>query len=311
MQDRRRHQGQVRAFLQAHFPDRSWELTLPEGSGNETYFARSPGQATFVKLGVQAVRYEAIAAIGVTPPVLAAGSLEDGTSIIVQAYIAGRTPTRKDYREQLEQFAAIIDKVHHSPALKQVLPQASSDLYSAAGWGALIRLQQKWELYRPLVPQVAGFIDESLDDLVEQVKGFQGTGLVASHNDICNANWLLSEDKSLYLIDLELSSLDDPAVDIGATLWWYYPPELRPRFLASVGYAHDEAFEKRMRVRMAMHCLNIILPRAGSFDWFDAASFAASLADFRASLAGEENPQGYEDSAYLQRQEREDKYGSL
>ena len=46
---------------------------------------------------------------------------------------------------------------------------------------------------------------------------------------------------------------------------------------------------------MAMHCLHITLPREGSFDRFDPASFNESLEDFRAILAGEENPQGYED----------------
>ncbi len=48
-----------------------------------------------------------------------------------------------------------------------------------------------------------------------------------------------------------------------------------------------------MRARMAPHCLDIILPRAGSFDRFDAGSFAENLTDFRAVVDGEENPRGY------------------
>ncbi len=124
---------------------------------------------------------------------------------------------------------------------------------------------------------------------------FKGSGLVASHNDICNANWLLAEDGSLYLVDLDSMSWDDPALDIGATLWWYYPPELRPEFLDKAGYGGDPEFKERMQVRMAMHCLNIALPRPGSFDEFEPASFAEWLIDFRAIFAGQENPQGYED----------------
>ena len=122
-----------------------------------------------------------------------------------------------------------------------------------------------------------------------------GAGLVASHNDICNANWLVASDGKIYLIDLESMSLDDPACDIGATLWWYYPPELRQRFLDIVGYADDEQFQNRMRVRMALHCLSIILPRDRSFDRFDPDSFVESLTDFRAVLAGRQNPEGYDD----------------
>jgi thiamine kinase-like enzyme len=119
--------------------------------------------------------------------------------------------------------------------------------------------------------------------------------VVASHNDICNANWLISADGQLYLIDLEAMTLDDPALDIGATLWWYYPPPLRQRFLEIAGYANDEAFQLRMSVRMAMHCLHIILPREQSFDRFAPDNFEAALADFKALVAGRENPQGYED----------------
>jgi thiamine kinase-like enzyme len=295
MRNRRQHQQEIQTFLQKHFSSQSWEFTLPEGSGNETYFAHGNEHACFVKLGVQAAKYQVLASIGLTPPVLAVGTLEDGISIIVQPYIAGRTPSLRDYHTNLEQFAAAINKLHHDPELKQVLPKGSSDRYSVAGLKSLVHIQQSWERYKAQVPKVADFIDKSLDDLGQQVKDFQGAGLVASHNDICNANWLISTDGKLYLMDLESMSLDDPAFDIGATLWWYYPPGLRQRFLTIVDHANDRAFENRMQVRMALHCLNITLPREQSFDKFDPASFAETLTDFRAILAGGENPQGYED----------------
>jgi thiamine kinase-like enzyme len=295
MLDRQQHQQEVQVFLQKHFSNRSWEFTLPKGSGNETYFAHSDEHTYFVKLGVQATKYQAIASIGLTPQVLAAGSLTDGTSIIIQPYITGKNPSRRDYHVHLEQFATAIRRVHHFAEVKQVLPKVSSNLYSTAGLESLAHIQKKWERYKPQVPSVAGFVDESLDYLRQQVVDFQGTGLVASHNDICNVNWLISTDGQLYLIDLESMSLDDPAVDIGATLWWYYPPKLREKFLILAGHINDTAFERRMQVRMAMHCLNIILPREQSFDEFDSDSFDESLTDFRAIFAGKENPQGYDD----------------
>ena len=295
MQERQQHQQEVQTFLQKHFSNKSWEFSLPKGSGNETYLAHSNEHAYFVKVGVQISRYQAMASIGLSPQVLVADYLSDGTSIVVQPYIAGRNPSRKDYHANLEQIATIINKTHHSFEVKQILPKVSSNLYCVVGLESLAHIQQRWECYKSQVPSVADFVDESLDYLKQQVIDFQGTGLVASHNDICNANWLISPDGRLYLIDLESMSLDDPAVDIGATLWWYYPPELWQRFLAIVGYANDKAFENRMQVRMAMHCLNITLPREHSFDEFDPASFTESLTDFRAILAGEENPQRYED----------------
>ena len=97
MQNRQQHQQDVQGFLQHHFSNQSWELTFPNGSGNETYFARCNEHAYFIKLDVQATKYQLVAAIGLTPQVLMAGFLRDGTSIIVQPYIAGTRPSRSDY----------------------------------------------------------------------------------------------------------------------------------------------------------------------------------------------------------------------
>jgi thiamine kinase-like enzyme len=295
MPDRQHHQEEIRAFLQNHFGSTQWDFSLPGGSGNETYFAQGNGQACFVKLGVQISRYQAMAAMGLTPQVLANGYLTDGTSIIVQPTIEGRRPSRKDLAIHLEQVASIIHRTHHSLEVQRLLPAAASNRYSVLGLEAVRRIQKRWELYRGQVPDVAGFVDESLAYLTRQAQDFQGAGLVASHNDINNYNWLLTPEGRLYLIDLDLMALDDPAADLGAILWWYYPPELRPRFLEIAGYANDETFRFRMQVRMAMHCLSITLPREESFDEFDPASFDEWLTDFRAILAGEENPQGYGD----------------
>jgi thiamine kinase-like enzyme len=291
MQNRQQHQREVQAFLQKHFFTQHWKFMLPQGTGNETYIAHGNEHIYFVKLGVQTTRYQAMASIGLTPQVLATGYLEDGASIVVQPYIAGRNPSRKDYHSHLEQIATTINRMHHSPVIKRALPEVSYDLYSEAGLESLTRIQHRWKHYRAQAPEVAEFIDESLIYLAQQAQGFLGTGLVASHNDICNANWLVSSDGQLYLIDLESMSLDDPAFDIGATLWWYYPPALWQRFLEIVGYANDESFQFRMHVRMAMHCLSITLPRERSFDHFDPSSYAQSLTDFRAILADGENPE--------------------
>jgi hypothetical protein len=291
--ERQSHQQEVQRYLQAQFQAREWRFELPHGWGQETYFTRSGGWACFVKLGVQTARYMLLAYEGLTPPVLAAGHLEDGTSILVQPYIEGRTPTRTDYRLHLKGFASAIHRLHHHPQLQRLLPAPASDLYRQAGLESLERIRGKWLLYRDQVQEASDYVDESLVALEGRVRAFEGGGLVASHNDICNANWLITPEGQLYLLDLESMSRDDPALDLGATLWWYYPPELRARFLDTAGCPDDEAFHFRMRTRLAMHCLDIALPRPQSFDQFSPASFHGWLVDFRAAMEGKENPQGY------------------
>jgi thiamine kinase-like enzyme len=295
MNSRKPHQNEVESFLINQFFRDTWEFTYPGGHGKETYFARNGKEVYFVKLESQAARYQAMASIGLTPPILTEGFLEDGTSIMVQTYIEGRTPTRRDYQTHFEDFATALHKVHHSAELKQALPEVSNDNYSAIGLQVLNEIQTRWNKFRSLVPGSADLVDEGIIQLREKVKGFQGTGLVASHNDICNANWIITPDIKLYLIDLDSMSIDDPALDIGAILWWYYPPEMRQEFLEIVGYADDHEFKTRMQFRMAMHCLNIILPRDNSFDSFDPDAFSENLTDFKAIIAGNKNPQGYFD----------------
>lgn len=295
MRDRTKHRQEVQAFLQEHLSIRDGSFSLPHGTGKESYFAEGSEQSYFVKIGISVERYQLMAELGFTPEILVHGHLESGSSIIVQAFVPGRSPSRIDYRERLADVAELIRKVHHESRLQDSLPAHPTRSHKEAGLRALGNLQQTWNCYRAQVPTVAKFIDQSLERLAHQVDQFSSEGLVASHNDICNANWLFALDGRIYLLDFESMALEDPAFDMGALLWWYYPPRLRQQFLEIAGYRYDDEFRFRMRTRMAMHCLSITLPRDGSFDNFDARAYPESLNDFRAILNGKENPQGYDE----------------
>lgn len=295
MQNRQQHREQVSAFLEKRFSIRHWTFTLPAGSGSETYFVHGDGLECFVKLGAQVERYQIMASAGLTPPLLAVGRLEDGTSVLVQRFVNSRKPTRKDFHAYLDRVASVIHKTHHDPNLRQILPAPRSDKYRDVAMESWARIQKRWECFKPQVPSSAGFVDESLAQIAEQISLVSGEGLVVSHNDICNANWLVTPNEQLYPIDLESMSLEDPACDLGAILWWYYPPATWQRFLEFIGRAGEPGFESRMRIRMSLHCLDITLPRDNSFDVFIPTAFDAALTDFRAVLGVEENPLGYED----------------
>jgi thiamine kinase-like enzyme len=259
----------------------------------ETYFAHSNEQSYFVKVGAATERYLAMAESGLTPPVLSHGRLEDGLSIIVQPLISGRTPSRRDYQDQLKRVAAIVHRMHNHPRLRETLASAPSSGHREMGLQAMHRLRQRWEGHKAQVPRLARMVEEGLNKLEGEIHLFSTEGLAASHNDICNANWLFASDGNIYLLDFESMAMEDPAFDMGALLWWYYPPQLRQQFLEIAGYPNDDEFRFRMRVRMALHCLSITLPREQSFDRFDPNHYEEALTDFRALLEGKENPQGY------------------
>ena len=294
MPNRQEHQQEVHAFLKKHLSIYDWKFSLPHGSGMETYIAQGFKRRYFVKVGAPVDRYLALADLGLTPPVILHGQLDSELSVMVQLFIEGWNPSRRDYRDRLPDVAEIVRKMHHSSKLMGILPPAPSSLLKDAGRRTLEQLRKKWERYKAYVTSVAGFVDDSLEEINRWVNRFSGEGLVASHGDICNVNWLFASDGRIFIVDLESMSMDDPAADMGALLWWYYPPKLRQQFLDIAGYSYDEEFKFRMRVRMAMHCLHIILPREDSFDQFDPERFHEWLEDFRAVMNGEQNPQGYD-----------------
>jgi hypothetical protein len=94
------------------------------GNGEETYFAHRNGSTYFVKSGAPSAISQAMTLVGVTPPVIAIGLMEDGTSLLVQSYVSGRKPSQKDYRDDLAQTTKIIDKTHQCPELKRLLPES-------------------------------------------------------------------------------------------------------------------------------------------------------------------------------------------
>lgn len=294
---RDQHEQAVVSFLRQQVANLDWQISHPpHGTGQETYFANGQNQELFIKLGGWVELYRVAAQLGLAPPVIASGCLADGTSILVQQRIHGHTPTRREFQCHLRQFASHLRTLHQSAQLQDLLPQRSSSQYQAVGLEMLAQVEQRWQMCASGVPAAAaGYVNEKIDYLRDRMAQFQGGGLVASHSDPCNANWLVSDEERVYLLDFESMQMDDPALDLGAILWWYYPPELRSEFLAAAGCPDDADFRERMRIRMAVHNLHILLPRPNSFDRFQPQNFAADLVDFRAVVEGSENPQGYWD----------------
>jgi thiamine kinase-like enzyme len=291
---REQHQLDILAFFTEYFGNQGWIIEFPpHGRGQETYFVKNETQSYFVKLNAQTERYQVMDQLGLSPKIISNGVLKDGTTILVLDQIKGRKPSPKDFQQYLAKFAACIRITHQSQALMQILPKRSSPHYKDVGLKSIQALEQRWEKIKFQVPGFIDAIDLNIQYLKEQVAQFTGGGLVASHNDPCNGNWLIAQEERIYLLDYESMSIDDPALDLGALLWWYYPPAMRSEFLRIAGCQNSQDLQFRMRIRMAIHALNIIIPRENSFDRFNPQAFDDALTDFRALIAGEENPQGY------------------
>lgn len=289
--ERERHKREVEKHLRLRIGGGDWELSLPRGSGRETYVALSSTHKVFVKMGADIEKVRVMSEMGLTPQVLDVGRLEDGTTIMVQESVQGQHPGRVDYRERWKDVARVVREMHTNEGVKRLLPGAESERFREAGLQALHGVSARWDEIRGRVGRAARIVDYGLEKLEGYIEGFSGGGLAACHGDICWDNWVFADDGRIYVVDLDMMALDDPTLDIGPLLWWYYEPEIWGQFIREAGYEDGEELRERIWARLALHCLSILLPRVGSFDTFDPQGFAVRLRDFQAALARQGNPE--------------------
>ena len=287
------HKEEVEIFLQNRFHEENWTFLSTNGSGNEKYIAESNGTKYFVKLDVKIDRYEILSELGISPKIVNHGCLNDGTSVIVQEYISGHNPSPKDFQSHIYDVATILSNVHNNRKLQTVLKKDEINTCQEAALKAFYGIVERWEYNKKELVAYNGYIDDSLMQIKSNIRQIEGKNLASVHNDICNANWVISDNGFIFLVDLESMLIEDPSVDIGALLWWYYPYDMREQFCEIIKVDYNNELKNRMQLRMAMHCLNIMLPRLNSFDVLDLEWFAMFFDDFKAIMEGKDNPKGY------------------
>lgn len=199
-------------------------------AGTESYVVRIAGQTTrYLDRAVEA-RNAAIAAdLGLTPPIL----FLDPT-LLVTRFVAGSRPlTAADLNDPklLLEVAALLARLQHSrvPFAGERHPFGEIDTY--LGQHAHPRATALRRAARP----------------IEAALARSAKPLVPAHIDAGVANFLLSGDGSLLLVDWEFSSMADPAWDVASVLG-YRPDgqdELSRRFVAAVlGEAGDRTMAR-------------------------------------------------------------------
>lgn len=81
---------------------------------------------------------------------------------------------------------------------------------------------------------------------------------VAVHGDTNHRNWLLSDEKKLYLVDWDSAMLSDPAVDIGSILGRYVPVDKWSPWLSAYGIVPKKDVMERILWYGTMHQLEQI-----------------------------------------------------
>jgi len=242
--------GELRRLLKQLLGPGNWRLrsmTLGRGDRDKV-IAERDGTRYFVKLmwppGAAATR--AASDVGLAPPVRATGTLADGRAVVVQDFLKGTGGAEPRGREWIQMHADELADLFASLArrtdLLASLPRRLSerprervqarlhdmslvlDELATSSWSELGRA-------RDVLGQVRA-VGEAMPDIPH--------ALGPVHGDPQWANWLLTPEGRVYLVDWDHARLDDPVTDPARLAWWLYQATSdRRRFIQRCGIDVD------------------------------------------------------------------------
>ena len=112
---------------------------------------------------------------------------------------------------------------------------------------------------------------EMIDNFVKKEQEEHGIGLVISHNDVYEPNYIVNSHDEMYLIDWEYAGINDPLNDISCILVRYdYSEEIRENLLKAYFGRELTELEHRHAMGQAILC---------SFYWFCWGLYKGSVGD--------------------------------
>src|SRR5262249_34522908 len=200
--------SKVRAVLAQAFTTDGWTIEKPrDGRQKECYIASDGNRTVFVKFDVPARSLLRLSALAVAPRVLASGTYQ-GTSYVIQEFLAGTYPDRPWIRSHMTEVADLMRTYHEDKPLAALLAQGEMRSYRQHLDDELAVLEQR------AAPHANAPLQVAVSTLKERARSFDDAHLVPVHNEPNTKNMLVHGGK-LTFIDWDEVLLSDPLRDIG------------------------------------------------------------------------------------------------
>ncbi|GAC1566388.1 MAG: hypothetical protein NVS3B14_08240 [Ktedonobacteraceae bacterium] len=273
----------ARNILQRHFQATDWLITTPkDGLQQQCFVARRGEQPVFIKLKAPVASLQRLGEIEVAPRVIANGTI-DGTSYVVQEYIAGNYPDRRWFAAHLPLLAAFMRRYHQDQPLISLLAANVTTNYPEHVALDLAMLERQFDSLQSNELH-SSEITVAFTRLKEWAKELQPVPLVPVHPDPNTKNILLFDD-SLVMVDWDDIQLSDPLRDSGLLLWWYVAEHKWGEFFQAYGLEIDDKLIERIYWWAARSSFAIALWHVEH--GYDSQAF---LEDFLAAVNKRSNP---------------------
>lgn len=219
---------------------KGWEVFPAGGATGDAYIAQFEGQNKLFLKRNSSPFLAVLSAEGIVPKLIWTKRMENGDVITAQHWLNGRELKPIDMGS--EAVAKLLSKIHHSKELLYMLQRIGKNQLKP---DELLK-----EIKQKIVKQFSTdhIIMTSLEFLETEIKYINHENQVVCHCDVNHNNWLISDNtEELFLIDWDGAMIADPAIDLGALLYWYIPKDSWKSWLANYGIELTADLEKRMK----------------------------------------------------------------
>lgn len=273
----------IERILAYHFSDQHWHVAPPPaGVQKEAYIAQNDQHRLFVKFDAATPAWDRLAAIGVTPHVLATG-IHQGRPYLIQQFVEGTYPDRVWFTQHIAVLAHFIRRYHYDQHLAELLSASPAQSYSDHIRQEVVTLEGAMTMASLAIFKTDQF-HHAFDLFRAQAKQLQPVPLVPTHADPSPVNMLVTK-QGLTMLDWEDVMLSDPMRDVGLVVWWYLPLRRWQTFFDMYGMPMDR---NRIFWWVAKRSVELAL-------WFDTRHVdeqaQAFLDDFYRAVQHQANPQ--------------------
>ncbi|KRO16672.1 phosphotransferase family protein [Lacticaseibacillus saniviri] len=225
--------------------DASWSIKPAGGTTGTAFIGIHANEKYFLKRNASPF-LAALSVEHVTPKLIWTKRIVTGDVLTAQEWLDGRTLKR--FEMDNRQVARLLGRVHNSDLLKKMLtrmggaPEEPKTFLNRLALDTAVKQM-------PVVQRGLSFLQQ----LPEAPRAYR-----VCHGDLSHKNWLISNQKQLYLVDWDQAVLSDVAYDLSFILVNYVARPRWEHWLHTYGAALTPALERRISWYGVYHLVNEI-----------------------------------------------------